>query len=93
MRKKTYSKTGSLTRGEARKAVLGVKKARSAAKKVSGAKKKASSWYVKRYLGHFGFALAAEVPENGYGDKRSPSKKKTTAKKASSAAKKYRRAS
>ncbi|HEY5060250.1 MAG TPA: hypothetical protein VII52_01890, partial [Gemmatimonadaceae bacterium] len=47
------SKSASLSRSEARKAVLGVKEARlRSAKKASA--KKASSWTYKRYLGHFG---------------------------------------
>lgn len=49
------TKTGSLSRGEARKAVLRVMKARSGSAKKTSAVKKPSPWYYKRYLGHFGF--------------------------------------
>lgn len=90
MPRKTYSKTGSLSRREARKAVLEVKQARSAARKHGGVKKVSPSHF-ERYLGHFG--SGQQTPENS----RHPSTKrgtaKTSSKKTTSAARKYRRAS
>ena len=87
MSRKTYSKTGSLSRGQARKAVLEVKKARAGGRKTGGPKKVSSS-YVERYLGHFGSGLNSHHAATKRG-----AAKKTSSKKTSSAARKYRRAS
>ncbi len=86
------SSSGTLSRLQARKAVLGVKKARSAsAKKTSGFAKKASAWSVNRYLGHFGVtgpsanSLSSRSAKKGATKKKTSAKKKSVAKKSSRA--------
>jgi hypothetical protein len=88
--RKTDSRTGSLSRGQARKAVLEVKEARSRGRKTGRAKKVPSS-YFERYLGHFG--STQETPESSrHPATKRGAAKKTRSKKTTSAAKKYRRA-
>jgi len=91
------SSSGTLSRFEARKAVLGVKKARSAsAKKTAGTAKKASAWSLNRYLGHFGIASPSANSAAGRLAKKSAAKKSGAKKKVSTkkkpAAKKSSRA-
>ena len=87
----TRFSSSALTRTEARKAVLGVKKARStSAKKASSAAKKASSWSVKRYLGHFGVGPESAESTTRRPAKKGATKKKTTARKTSGAKKRIR---
>ena len=90
----TTSKSSSLSRHVARKAVLGVmaKRSSSAAKKTGGqSSKKASPTFVERYLGHFGVGSTSSAVKRS-GAKKTSSAKKSSAKK-SSASKSHRRAS
>ena len=89
-----HSKGGTLSRLQARKAVLGVKAKRStsvAKKATAPSAKKASSSFVERYLGHFGVGRASVAAKKG-GAKKDVSSKKSSAKKGATI-KSYRRAS
>jgi hypothetical protein len=75
----------TLSRSAAKKAVLGVKKARSASgNKAASPAKKASASSVKRYLGHFGVGTDAAVsrPLKKAAKKTAPAKKVAVAKKS-----------
>ena len=84
------SKTGSLSRGEARNAVLGIKakRAASGSKKASSPARNTSSSLIERYLGHFG------VGASSVGAKKAVSRKVASKKSASkkTTAKSFRRA-
>jgi hypothetical protein len=77
----TRKKSSSISRSEARKAVLGVKTSRaSTAKKTSRSGATAAS-FVERYLGHFG-AGPGHAASKGGARKAGAAKKSSTAKKS-----------
>lgn len=81
------SKTSSISRLQARKAVLGVKAARSGSGSARASSlhsaKKASSSFVERYLGHFGVGPSSTATKKSGAAKKAGATKKSVGKKSS----------
>jgi hypothetical protein len=71
-------KPSSISRTEARKAVLGVKSSRaSGARKTATKSKSATPSIIERYLGHFGVGSSPAVAKRGSGAKKAGTAKKS----------------
>lgn len=70
-------KPSSISRTEARKAVLGVKSSRASGAKTATKSKSATPSIIERYLGHFGVGSSPAVAKRGSGAKKAGTAKKS----------------